>query len=172
MTASNRLHYIFLVAHYRLNYQIDAACRSFARGLSDLVPLNVLQLFDQHELRTVISGAQVPIDLVDLEANTHYSGEYHRDHPTIRAFWKSLQAFDDLQRRQFLKFVTSCSRPPLLGFKELQPSFCVHSVPEEDRLPTSSTCINLLKLPVVRDERILREKLLYAIEANAGFDLS
>lgn len=58
----------------------------------------------------------------------------------------------------FLKFVTSCSKPPLLGFAHLQPPFtiqCVSSdgseVPsvlaffgmgrkETERLPTASTC--------------------------------
>ena len=43
---------------------------------------------------------------------------------------------------------------------------------EVDRLPTASTCVNLLKLPMYTDERTLREKLLYAIEADAGFEYS
>ena len=40
------------------------------------------------------------------------------------------------------------------------------------RLPTSSTCMNLLKLPKYTSKKMLREKLLYAIEAAAGFELS
>ncbi|KAL3194525.1 hypothetical protein MRX96_016159 [Rhipicephalus microplus] len=73
----------------------------------------------------------------------------------------------------FLKFVTSCSRPPLLGFKDLVPQFCIHSAGSEPgRLPTASTCMNLLKLPEIADEAQLREKLLYAIESGAGFELS
>ena len=60
------------------------------------------------------------------------------------------------------RFCTSCSRAPLLGplgkpkevlsllkrrFKNLNPKFCVHRVPDSERLPTSATCANLLKLP-------------------------
>ena len=41
-----------------------------------------------------------------------------------------------------------------------------------DRLPTASTCFNLLKLPNYRRADTLRQKLLYAISANAGFELS
>lgn len=41
-----------------------------------------------------------------------------------------------------------------------------------DRLPTASTCTNTLKLPDFRRSGTLREKLLYAIRAGAGFDLS
>jgi hypothetical protein len=41
-----------------------------------------------------------------------------------------------------------------------------------DRLPTASTCSNTLKLPNFRRTATLREKLLYAIKAGAGFELS
>lgn len=39
------------------------------------------------------------------------------DHPTIQMFWRVIEKFNDVQKRLLLKFVTSCSRPPLLGFK-------------------------------------------------------
>lgn len=42
----------------------------------------------------------------------------------------------------------------------------------QERLPTASTCVNLLKLPPYRSAKIIREKLLYAIKEVAGFDLS
>lgn len=41
-----------------------------------------------------------------------------------------------------------------------------------NRLPSASTCFNLLKLPNYRRADTLRMKLLYAISANAGFELS
>ena len=41
-----------------------------------------------------------------------------------------------------------------------------------DRLPSASTCYNLLKLPNYRRGSTMREKLLYAISSGAGFDLS
>ena len=42
----------------------------------------------------------------------------------------------------------------------------------QPRLPTASTCMNLLKLPEFKEEKLLREKLFYAIEAGSGFELS
>lgn len=56
--------------------------------------------------------------------------------------------------------------------KELTPSFCIQSAGSEDRMPTASTCLNLLKLPIITHESILRDKLLQAIEQQAGFELS
>lgn len=41
-----------------------------------------------------------------------------------------------------------------------------------DRLPTASTCYNMLKLPNYRRAATLKKKLLYAITSSAGFDLS
>ncbi len=40
------------------------------------------------------------------------------------------------------------------------------------RLPTSSTCFNLLKLPNYQKKSTLRDKLRTAISSNAGFELS
>ena len=62
---------------------------------------------------------------------------------------------------------------PLLGFAHLLPQFCVHrATDEEGRLPTAATCMNLLKLPPYESLEVLRERLTYAIEAGAGFELS
>ena len=41
-----------------------------------------------------------------------------------------------------------------------------------DRLATSSTCFNTLKLPNYRRLPTMRSKLLYAISSGAGFELS
>ncbi|EMP41116.1 Ubiquitin-protein ligase E3C [Chelonia mydas] len=57
--------------------------------------------------------------------------------------------------------------------QELYPAFCIHNGGSDlDRLPTASTCMNLLKLPEFYDENLMRSKLLYAIECAAGFELS
>ena len=88
-------------------------------------------------------------------------------------FWTVVSTLSEEQKRKLLKFVTSCSRPPLLGFKDLDPPFCIQNAgTESDRLPTASTCMNLLKLPEFKDAITLKTKLLYAIESEAGFELS
>ena len=102
--------------------------------------------------------------------NLNHSNDYFL---ILVTFWNVVSTLSEDQKRKLLKFVTSCSRPPLLGFKELDPPFCIQNAgTEPDRLPTASTCMNLLKLPEFRDETTLRTKLLYAIEADAGFELS
>ncbi|XP_053323688.1 ubiquitin-protein ligase E3C [Spea bombifrons] len=173
VTSANRIAYIHLVADYRLNKQIRQHCLAFRQGLANVVNLEWLRMFDQQEIQVLISGAQVPICLDDLKSFTNYSGGYSADHPVIKIFWRVVENFTDEEKRKLLKFVTSCSRPPLLGFKELYPAFCIHNGGSDlERLPTASTCMNLLKLPEFYDENLMRGKLLYAIECAAGFELS
>ena len=57
-------------------------------------------------------------------------------------------------------------------FQELHPHFSIQYGGDGNRLPTAGTCMNLLKLPQYEDADILRKKLVYAIEAEAGFELS
>ncbi|XP_053569799.1 ubiquitin-protein ligase E3C [Bombina bombina] len=173
VTSANRIAYIHLVADYRLNKQIRQHCLAFRQGLANVVNLEWLRMFDQQEIQVLISGAQIPICLEDLKAFTNYSGGYSADHPVIKIFWRVVENFTEEGKRKLLKFVTSCSRPPLLGFKELYPAFCIHNGGSDlERLPTASTCMNLLKLPEFYDENLMKNKLLYAIECAAGFELS
>lgn len=173
VTEANKIEYIHLMADYKINKQIRTHCTAFRQGMADLINLEWLRMFDHHEIQTLISGAMIPVNIQDLKQHTHYSGGYTINHPVIQNFWDVVENFTDTQKRQLLKFVTSCSRPPLLGFKDLFPAFCVHfGGNEEDRLPTASTCMNLLKLPEFHDKETLRTKLTYAIESGAGFELS
>lgn len=50
--------------------------------------------------------------------------------------------------------------------------FAIRKKDPVNRLPTSSTCFNLLKLPNYQKRSNLKEKLRYAIHSNTGFELS
>lgn len=173
VTRENRLQYIYLISHYRLNRQIKLQCDAFFEGLSEMIDPKWLRMFNQQELQILLGGVDSPVDLDDLRQHTNYGGLYDDHEPTIEAFWRVLNSFNHDERRKLLRFATSCSRPPLLGFKELVPNFAIRDAGSDElRLPTASTCVNLLKLPRYKSDRILREKLLQAIHSNAGFDLS
>ena len=95
--------------------------------MSDVIGLDWLRMFSSKELSTLISGAEHEISVSDLQAHTNYAGGYELNHPTITAFWQVVMGFDEEQKRSLLKFVTSCSRPPLLGFKVIfmSPSYSI-----------------------------------------------
>ena len=166
VTKENRLQYIHLVSHYRLNKQIRKQSDVFFEGLSEMIDHKWLRsaktfvvkylltklaffqrMFNQQEVQILIGGVNTPIDIADLQQHTNYGGLYDADHPIIRFFWNVVESFDQEQKKNLLRFVTSCSRPPLLGFRELVPNFSIRDAGEDQyRLPTSSTCVNLLKV--------------------------
>ena len=45
------------------------------------------------------------------------SGNFTAEHTCIQQFWEVVSRFSEEDKKKLLKFVTSCSRPPLLGFK-------------------------------------------------------
>ncbi|KAI9172891.1 ubiquitin-protein ligase (E3) [Blastocladiella emersonii ATCC 22665] len=173
VTAANRIKYVYQVANFKLNTSIHRQCAAFLHGLSELVRPEWLRLFSQVELGNLMSGAAVAIDLDDMYEHTVYGGEYSRQHPVIRVFWEVVRGFEEEDRRHLVRFITSCNRAPLLGFKELVPKLCIRpGGSDQEWLPTSSTCVNLLKLPKYQDKATLREKLLYSIRSGIGFELS
>ncbi|PIN18101.1 E3 ubiquitin protein ligase [Handroanthus impetiginosus] len=178
VTNENVITFIHLVANHRLNFQIRQQSSHFLRGFQQLIQKDWIDMFNEHELQLLISGSTDGFDVDDLRANTNYTGGYHEAHYVIKMFWEVIENFSLPNRRKFLKFATGCSRGPLLGFKYLEPPFCIQrtagNASEEvlDRLPTSATCMNLLKLPPYRSKEQMEQKLLYAINSDAGFDLS
>lgn len=178
VTNENAIEYIHRVADYRLNQQVKAVCRAFLQGFYEVISPEWVRMFSAAELQMLVSGSQDGLDLVDMQANVEYGGGYHEGHPVIRHLWEALETFPAEDQRGFLKFVTGCSRAPLLGFQYLQPHMCIQMAgtvldeASKQRLPTASTCMNLLKLPPYSTMELAREKLLYAINAASGFDLS
>lgn len=184
VTNDNKLQYIHAMADYKLNRQILPLSNAFYRGLTDLIAPSWMKLFNASEFNQLLSGGKHDIDVDDLKNNTRYTGGYTEGSRTIKIFWEVLAGFEPKDRCMLLKFVTSCSRAPLLGFKYLQPAFTIHKVTCEmplwasfggqdvERLPSASTCYNTLKLPTYKRANTLRAKLLYAINSNAGFELS
>ncbi|KAM4049389.1 ubiquitin-protein ligase E3B [Anomaloglossus baeobatrachus] len=198
VTNENKISYIHLMAHFRMHTQIKNQTAALISGFRSIIRPEWIRMFSAPELQRLISGDNAEIDLDDLKKHTVYYGGFHGSHRVIVWLWDILaNDFNSDEKAMFLKFITSCSRPPLLGFAYLKPPFSIRCVEVSDdqdtgdtlgsvlrgfftirkrepggRLPTSSTCFNLLKLPNYSKKVILREKLRYAISMNTGFELS
>ncbi|CAD8048226.1 unnamed protein product [Paramecium sonneborni] len=175
VTNENKIQYINLYCHFRLNKQIKEQSQIFRGGLEQMIDPEKLKLFTNQELQLLISGQPV-IDIQDLIMNTQFKG-YKPYDKTIQDLWSVLNELEYEQQSQFLFFFSSCSRAPTQGFKSLDPPFMIQKVPilhanERQKLPTSSTCFNILKLPDYQNRQILKEKLIKAISSNTGFELT
>jgi ubiquitin-protein ligase E3 C len=187
VSRSNVHAYIHRLAYFKQNVEARDQCRALLAGFRQLVPLEWIRMFSTRELQLLISGDRRKIDLPDMQAHVHYGSGYHPSQPYVQAFWQVVSDMSPEDQGNLLRFVTSCSRQPLLGFGQLNPTFCIQKIPayasqysgleppnegEAPRLPSAATCMNLLKLPTYDSVEILRDKLLYAIRSNSGFELS
>ena len=184
VTAANKAAFIASVALWALSTSVAPQAASFCDGFFSLVSPSWTRMFSAAELGVLVSGASgAVLDVDDLASHAVFSGGYSASHPSVQLLWDVLRSLAPPHQAAALRFVTACSRPPLLGFATLDPPFCVHraAVAGSDagdhtadlqRLPTASTCVNTLKLPPYATEEQLRAKLLMAITSGSGFDLS
>jgi len=173
VTNDTKYEYIQLISEHKMTNAVRQQIDAFLRGLHEIVPPELLCLFDDKELELLISGLP-DIDIEDLRANT----EYHRYTPQsqqVQWFWKVLGEFSQEQRAWFLQFATGTSRVPVEGFQGLlgmrgPQRFSIHRAYGADRLPSAHTCFNQLDLPEYPSEEVLRQKLLQAVrDGHEGF---
>lgn len=173
VTNENKYEYIQLMSEHKMTNAVRQQIDAFLKGLHEIVPPELLSLFDDKELELLISGLP-DIDIEDLKANTEYHN-YTPQSDQIQWFWKVLSELSQEQRAWFLQFATGTSRVPVEGFKGLvgmrgPQKFCIHRAYGPERLPSAHTCFNQLDLPDYPSEEVLRDKLLQAVhEGHEGF---
>jgi ubiquitin-protein ligase E3 C len=75
VTHDNKIEYIHLLADYKLNKQIHEQVIAFRNGISNVMSLDLLRLFNFNEVQNLISGENEVIDVNDWKKYTVYSGE-------------------------------------------------------------------------------------------------
>ena len=173
VTNENKSEYIELLTDWRINKRTFDQMEAFNRGLSEVIPRHLLQIFDDRELELLIGGIS-EIDIDDWYKYTDYRNFTTSDEQ-VRWFWKCVrEEFDNEKRARLLQFATGTSRVPVNGFKDLQGSdgprhFCIERIDDQNMLPKSHTCFNRIDLPLYKDYDTLVKKLTMAIEETIGF---
>jgi E3 ubiquitin-protein ligase NEDD4 len=167
VTESNKDAYVDLVVAHRIAGRITEQFRAFMEGLGDVLPLDLLRVFDEHELELLIGG-MTEIDMDDWTRFTDYRG-YEKTDRVIEWFWACLRSWPAERKARLLQFTTGTSRVPVNGFKDLQGSdgprrFTIEKSGDPSGLPRSHTCFNRLDLPPYEDYESLERKLRFAIE--------
>ncbi|XP_066140916.1 E3 ubiquitin-protein ligase Nedd-4 isoform X3 [Euwallacea fornicatus] len=170
---SNKDEYIKCIIQWRFVDRVQEQMNAFLDGFKDLVPMNVIKIFDENELELLMCGIQ-HIDVKDWKQNTLYKGDYHANHIVVQYFWRVVLSFNNEMRARLLQFVTGTSRVPMNGFKELYGSngpqlFTIERWGTTDNFPRAHTCFNRLDLPPYESYALLKEKLIKAIEGSQGF---
>lgn len=173
VTNDNKQEYIDLVIQWRFVSRILPQMTAFLDGFDEVLPLNLIKVFDENELELLMCGIG-EIDVRDWKRHTVYKSGYHANHIVIQWFWRVVLSFSNEMRSRLLQFVTGTSRVPMNGFKELYgsnglQSFTIEKWGTPESLPRSHTCFNRIDLPPYESYQELRNKLIKAIEGSETF---
>lgn len=172
----NRDEYIQLYIQYRLK-DFEGQLHSIKDGFLQIVTHSLVPLLTAIELHERIAGKR-DIDIEYLKQHTFYDG-INEDSPVVKYFWDALRSFTNEQRSMFLRFVWGRSTLPPSP-EEFVEKFCItpmisndmnDDISEDQLLPHAHTCAFQIELPQYSSEKIMREKLLYAITNCRDIDL-
>lgn len=123
----NVIQYIHLVSHQKMNIRGSRQTAAFLHGFRDIIPAQWVRIFSAYELQKLISGddAVKGIDVKGMMSVMRYSGGLHPSQPIVQWLWQVVDDMTPEQQRKFLRFMTSCSRQPLLGFASMVPAPCI-----------------------------------------------
>ncbi|KAF8232362.1 ubiquitin-protein ligase [Tricholoma matsutake] len=172
VTEDNKKDYVDHVVDYRISKRVKEQFDAFMSGFSELIPQDLITVFDERELELLIGGMS-EIDVDDWTKFTDYRG-YEMDDEVIQWFWKCVRSWPPERKSRLLQFATGTSRIPVNGFKDLQGSdgprrFTIEKSGDPSQLPKSHTCFNRIDLPPYKDYASLEHKLTLAVEETVGF---
>lgn len=175
VTNENKDQYIEKLTYFKLYQCIQKQIDAFLEGFYELIPKDLISIFNHKELELLISGLP-NFDINDLKQNTEYVSGYNANSPQVIWLWEILETFENSERAEFLQFVTGSSKVPLDGFKGLMgmrgpQKFTIAKIKSDDilRLPSGHTCFNQIDLPEYPSKEIMHERLLTAIKETKGF---
>ncbi|KAK2755144.1 ubiquitin-protein ligase [Colletotrichum kahawae] len=172
VTNENKKEYVDLMVKWRIEKRIAEQFQAFKDGFHELIPQDLINVFDERELELLIGGI-AEIDVDDWKKHTDYRG-YTESDEVIQFFWQTIRSWDGEQKSRLLQFATGTSRIPVNGFKDLQGSdgprrFTIEKAGEINNLPKAHTCFNRLDLPPYKSLEMLQQKLTIAVEETMGF---
>lgn len=142
VTNENKKEYVDLMVKWRIEKRIAEQFQAFKEGFHELIPQDLINVFDERELELLIGGI-AEIDVDDWKKHTDYRG-YTESDEVIQFFWQTIRSWDGEQKSRLLQFATGTSRIPVNGFKDLQGSdgprrFTIEKAGEINNLPKAHT---------------------------------
>merc|ERR1712228_807204 len=169
---SKRMDLIKDVLIYQLYTRFEGQVHAIIAGLSELIPLNALTLFNEMELKKQICGS-AKIDLSLLKERTSYRDGLSVDHELIKNFWDVILSLDEELKPRFVDFIYAQKRlPSKQEFirKNLRLQISVLNVDNPDgTLPQSQTCFLNLHIPQYSTKEHLRRNFIKALTTASGF---
>ena len=95
VTECNKREYVQLACQMKMTESIKAQIKSFLEGFYEIIPKDLIAIFNEQELELLISGLPT-IDIDDLKANTEYRS-YQETSLQVRFQFQSRSIFRILE---------------------------------------------------------------------------
>lgn len=86
VTNENKKEYVELITEWRIQKRVDEQFNAFVTGFHELIPADLVNVFDERELELLIGGI-ADIDVDDWKKHTDYRG-YTENDAVVQNFWK------------------------------------------------------------------------------------
>ena len=107
VTFDERISFCDLVQHARL-HEFDKHAAAIERGMAEVVPMRLLQLFSWQQLETLVSGSPT-FDLDLWRSKTEVQGVSAK---TVKLFWDVMGSLTPKEQSGFVRFAWGRSRLP------------------------------------------------------------
>merc|ERR1711879_426007 len=118
-------------------------------------------LVDAVQLEQILCGTQAPVDMNAIKSGATEEDWTASDREYLDFFWETVCGLSESEQRQFVMFVSACSRSPPRGWQDFGLHVQRNGV-GDDRLPTAFTCFTLLLLPRYSSAEVMKSRLLQA----------
>ncbi|KAF0694021.1 hypothetical protein As57867_015005, partial [Aphanomyces stellatus] len=186
VTDANKEEYLHALLKYYMFDSVHEQVAALLKGLFDVIPSNLLAVFDYQELELLICGVpKIDVDDWERHSDVKYLDFDHPskgEHKVIEWFWATVAEFSQDQRARLLQFVTGTSRVPVEGFKGLLSNdgrvrrfgiqMVGRGVPPTGLYPKAHTCFNRIDLPLYNSKEEMATYLTLVINMEiTGFTM-
>ena len=154
VTLKNVEEFLYLAKKARIN-EINEQIQNIKNGLYSVIDGNILKILNWKQLELMVCGNPI-FDIKLFKKNTRCVEDKE-----VHWFWEWLENCKEEDKFKYLKFVSGYSRLP----KNYEHK--IVRVNGKNKLPNVHTCFFQLDLPNYDSDKILFEKMKYAIE-NIG----
>ncbi|GAB9475890.1 Hect e3 ubiquitin [Globisporangium polare] len=170
VTDKNKDLYLERRFRYLLFESVSSQLYAFLKGLYEVIPHELLMVFDPEELDYVLCGSD-EIDVDQWERHTIVSATLKRNPRVIEWFWELVREMPNELRRRLLHFATGSSRIPLGGFGALTSNdgrLCLFTLKgvrlAGNEYISSRACFNRLDIPIYKSKDQMATVLLGILE--------
>ncbi|DAZ92901.1 TPA: hypothetical protein N0F65_013063, partial [Lagenidium giganteum] len=173
VTDNNKAEYVKRRFEYALFESVACQLHAFLGGLYDVIPVELLTLFDHEEFDFLLCGWD-EIDVDDWEKSCVASPDL-TETKLAQWFWEVVREMPHEYRRRLLLFSTGSSRAPLSGFQGMTSydgrlcPFRLKGVSfNVSEYIHSHTCFNRIDLPHYATKQQLKHALYAVLDTEVG----